>query len=89
MALKGTYVKNRFGEMENLGDSSSCHHLHSHSAIERALLFPKNVVLVDEKYEFMFDSVGVVKFEYDGVPYIKVPILAFVRRGGVFRNFIR
>lgn len=87
--MKGTFVKNAFGDVENIGDSSSFHHLHSHSAIERAMLFPKNVVLVDEKYADMFSGTETSAYEFEGVRYIKVPILSFIRNGGVFRNFCK
>lgn len=87
MRMGGTVVTNRFGEMENLGDSSSCHYLHSHSALERSMLFPKNVVLVDGKYGDLFGSADV--FEHEGTEYVKVPILSFVKKGGVFKNFYK
>lgn len=61
--------------------------MHSHSALERMLLFPKDRVLVDEKYGFLFEDTKKDDFVFNGVRYIRVPIMAFVRRGGRFGNF--
>lgn len=62
-------------------------YLHSHSALERSLLFPKGVVLVDERFAGLFGDPQMLG--HGGVQYAKVPILDFVRRGGVFKNFRR
>lgn len=64
-------------------------YLHSHSGIEREKAFPKHIVLVDEEYEHIFASsaVELEKFDYNGKTYIKVPIIAFYKAGGVFKNF--
>lgn len=67
--------------------SKDLQHLHSHSGIEKKLLFPKNIVLVDSMYENLFVSCKTTKMEYNGVEYLKVPILSFVHNGGVFKAF--
>ena len=63
-------------------------YLHSHSGLERTLEFPKNTVLVDEKYLDVFDGedIGIEPFTHNGVKYLKVPILAFIAKRGVFKN---
>jgi hypothetical protein len=61
--------------------------LHSHSGLERELKFKKHVVLVDEEYKHMFLEDTIEKFKYLGKVYYKVPILSFVRKGGIFKNF--
>lgn len=63
-------------------------YLHSHSGLEKMLNFPKRVVLVDAQYRNMFLDCYVETFSYNKVNYIKVPILTFVKRGGVFKNLI-
>ena len=67
--------------------------LHNHSALERELRFPKHVVLVDEKYREMFDSEFTEDFpfvlENKTINYLKVRVLDFVRKGGVFKNLMR
>lgn len=61
--------------------------LHSHSGLERELLIPKRFVLIDVEYKSMFGDFCVVEtFKHKGVWYCKVPILAFVEKGGVFKN---
>lgn len=61
--------------------------MHSHSAIERELVFPKNKVLVDAKYKGLFDDGEIEEFIYKNVLYYKVPIMSFVKKGGVFKNY--
>lgn len=61
--------------------------LHSHSGIERELKFPKHLVLVDEEYKSLFIEDTISQFKYNGKIYYKVPVLAFVHKGGVFKNF--
>lgn len=61
--------------------------LHSHSGLERELKFKKHIVLVDEQYKNMFLEDTIEKFKHHGNVYYKVPILSFVRNGGVFKNF--
>lgn len=61
--------------------------LHSHSGLERELKFKKHIVLVDEEYGHMFLEDTIEKFKYLGKVYYKVPILSFVRKGGMFKNF--
>lgn len=61
--------------------------LHSHSAIERELVFPKNKVLVDAKYKDLFEEWETEPYAYENVLYYKVPILSFVKKGGVFKNY--
>lgn len=62
--------------------------IHSHSGLERELKFPKYTVLVDACYASTFYKYGVdtTPFRYNGVEYIKVPILDFVKAGGLFKN---
>lgn len=72
--------------------SHEINYLHSHSGIERELKMPKHLVLVDERYEdFLLGGSlkGQVKFhhvKYNGKTYLKVPIMMFVKNGGVFKN---
>ena len=66
--------------------SDGHNYLHSHSGIEREMHFPKDTVLVDEKYEDLFGGEPVNKFLYKKKRYIKVNILSFVKKGGVFKN---
>ena len=70
-----------------MNDMASIEGLHSHSALERELRFPKHIVLVDEKFKDLFLSDAVVPFVYHRTRYIQVPTLSFLKRGGVFRNF--
>jgi hypothetical protein len=62
--------------------------LHSHSGLERDLRFPKHIVLVDDKYKYMFDGETCVPFRHNGVDYIKVSTLSFANKGGVFKNLL-
>lgn len=66
--------------------SNGVNFLHSHSGIERELHFPKDIVLVDEKYEDLFIKDLCKPFPYKRKKYIKVPISEFVRKGGLFKN---
>ena len=66
--------------------SNGVNFLHSHSGIERELHFPKDIVLVDEKYEDLFIKDLCKPFHYKRKKYIKVPISEFVRKGGLFKN---
>lgn len=72
---------------EEMAMSNDCHYLHSHSGIEKKLMFPKNIVLVDNKYKDLFVSCKTSKMMYNGIEYLKVPILSFVYKGGVFKPF--
>ena len=67
-------------------------YLHSHSGLERELKLPKHFVLVDEKYEYMFDKNRVSEFRvnHEGriATYLKVSILDFVQNNGVFKNLM-
>lgn len=60
--------------------------LHSHSILEHGLELPKNIVLVDERFGEMFH----VKYslKYKKSTYYKVPIMDFIRNGGVFKAYI-
>lgn len=74
--------------------SNGINYLHSHSGIEREvreLAKDKSHVLIDEEFKHMFDDCGVklTPFTYMGVKYYKVPIYAFFRKGGVFKNLNR
>jgi len=72
--------------------SKGINYLHSHSGIEKELKMPKHLVLVDEKYEdFLLGGSlnGQVNFrrvKYNGKVYLEVPIMMFVKNGGVFKN---
>lgn len=72
--------------------SQSVNYLHSHSGLERMLkdndLNNKSHVLIDEKFKGMFaDGATPLKpFRYNHIQYYKVPIMAFVKKGGVFKN---
>ena len=69
--------------------SNGVKYLHSHSAIEREIKLPKHLVIVDVEYEDLFKNNAIKPFKFAGVEYIKVPTLAFVKNGGVFKNFIK
>lgn len=62
--------------------------LHSHSVLECELKFPKHIVLVDATYASVFHKRGVntTPFRYNSIDYIKVPILEFVKAGGIFKG---
>lgn len=60
--------------------------LHSHSGLERGLRFPKHTVLVDAKFAYMFSGEPCVPFKHNRIEYVKVNILSFVNKGGVFKN---
>ena len=61
--------------------------LHSHSGLEKELGMPKHLVLVDEQYKGLFIEDKITPIRCHGINYYKVPILSFVRNGGVFKNF--
>ena len=62
--------------------------LHSHSALERELNLPKDIVLVDARFEraFVNAKYTVTPVRYGQTDYVKVPVLAFVKFGGKFKN---
>lgn len=60
--------------------------LHSHSALERERKIPKHVVIVDECYENRFDGVDIKHVTFGRKSYLKVPIMAFINAGGIFKN---
>lgn len=60
--------------------------MHSHSALERELKFPKNVVLIDQEYGDRFADFQLKPFTYKGHQYYKVDTYLFYRRHGVFKN---
>lgn len=66
--------------------SKGCDYLHSHSGLEIELKFPKHFVLVDEKYEKMFNYA--VPFVHNNTMYLKVRTIDFANNGGVFK-FLR
>jgi hypothetical protein len=66
--------------------SAGIDYLHSHSELERILVFPKYMVIVDAKYKNLFSEDLVETFKYRGVTYCQVPTIVFVKRGGVFKN---
>ena len=68
--------------------SHGLNYLHSHSALERELRFPKHTVLVDERFKHLFLADTIQKFVYNKEVYYKVPILSFVHKGGVFKNLM-
>lgn len=61
--------------------------LHSHSGLERDLKIDKGLVIIDEEYKSLFEEYSLKPFKYNGLTYYKVPTLAFVNKGGVFKNF--
>lgn len=63
--------------------------LHSHSGLERDLNFPKHTVLVDAIYASRFEDVPTTPFMHGKRKYLKVNILAFVHKGGRFKNLNR
>lgn len=65
--------------------------MHSHSGLERELQYSKHLVLVDECFADRFiDIAAYIKHLTIGkTKYIEVPILMFVEKGGVFKNFDR
>ena len=60
--------------------------LHSHSALERELKFPKDKVLIDKKYGDRFSEDLLKPFTYKGHDYYMVNIYTFWVKGGVFKN---
>ena len=60
--------------------------LHSHSGLERNLRFTKHIVLVDAKFANMFSGGPCVPFTHNSIEYVKVNILSFIKKGGVFKN---
>ena len=63
-------------------------YLHNHSGLEKLLNFPKHTVLVDVEFKPLFLDCYAMPFTYNRVNYIKVPVLSFLRHGGVFKNLI-
>ena len=63
-------------------------YLHSHSAIERELNMSKHKVLVDARFIHLFklNEMGEV-FTKRGIKYVEVDTSAFLKKGGVFKNF--
>lgn len=62
--------------------------LHSHSGLEREMKFPKHFVLVDAQFKNMFIENNIKPIAYNGHTYYQVPTMAFVRKGGLFKNFM-
>lgn len=66
--------------------------LHSHSGLERTVkdkdLYNKSCVLIDKEYADLFSDISslVKPFTKDGVMYYKVPVFAFIKKGGIFKN---
>lgn len=60
--------------------------LHSHSGLERTLVISKSKVIVDAKFRNLFPLESIDPFTYDGVQYVLVPTLLFVKMNGVFKN---
>ena len=60
--------------------------LHSHSGLEREINLPKNTVLIDKRYGYMFLAENRTLITHKKIDYYKVNILSFVKKGGVFRN---
>lgn len=65
-------------------------YLHSHSGIERELKVKKRFVLIDEEFKHMFIDIedSVSPIVYDKKTYYLVPIMSFIHKGGVFKNFM-
>ena len=66
--------------------STGVNFMHSHSALERDLKFPKKYVLIDTKYANKFQDTFVKPFTYRGKDFCKVHTYEFWRRGGVFKD---
>ena len=49
---------------------------------------PKHKVLVDSKYKDVFSDCGIElkTIKINNIEYVKVPILSFVHKGGVFKG---
>lgn len=60
------------------------YYLHSHSALECELKFPKNKVLVDIQYGEKFPDKEMLV--HDRTKYYIVPIMDFVKAGGIFKR---
>ena len=66
--------------------------LHSHSGLEKTVkdkdLYNKSCVLIDKEYADLFSDISslVKPFTKDGVMYYKVPVFAFIKKGGIFKN---
>lgn len=69
--------------------SNDTKQLHSHSSLERELKLQKQFVLVDKCFQEKFLDVNTSELEFNNVKYIKVPTLAFFKKGGVFKNFLK
>ena len=73
--------------------SQGINYLHSHSGIERTLkdknIVNKSHVLVDEQFKDLFDDCAkpIKSIVVSDKKYFKVPILSFVNKGGIFKNF--
>ena len=63
-------------------------YLHSHSALERELRFPKNTVLIDTEYGVLFGDALLKPFAYKKTNYFKVDTYLFWKKGGVFKNLL-
>lgn len=63
-------------------------YLHSHSAYEREKKFPKDKVLIDERFKPMFEERHLFVEDYmpESKQFCVVRILDFVKLGGVFKN---
>lgn len=62
--------------------------LHSHSGLERELKLPKHIVVIDPCFIDMFEGVKVQGFTHNGGSYYKVPVDAFIKNGGIFKNLM-
>ena len=64
--------------------------LHSHSGLERELKFPKHIVLIDTKFASLIHALGAntEPFRFGSKDYVKAPVMAFVKAGGVFKNLL-
>lgn len=62
--------------------------LHSHSGLERELKLPKHIVVVDSCFINLFNGTKVQGFTHNGVSYYKVPVNAFIKNGGHFKNLM-
>lgn len=61
--------------------------LHSHSALERELNIPKKFVLVDARFSSLFLGDTIAPYKHRNMLYYRVPVLSFVFKGGVFKNY--
>lgn len=65
--------------------------MHSHSGLEKELEYPKRYVIVDKSFRDSFSAKDILEEfslirEGRKIEYIKVPVLEFIKKGGIFKN---